>query len=418
VLTRTRKNTLNGHIPLNNNYYHRNPQLRCTSVCRQWAFPDVVAYSCDTGRIFRRSDWLAWYRNFGGFTIGCFLGPKIIKSVGHARTFAGITALLTATFLAFPLLIDLAFWGILRLLSGACLAVLYIVVESWLNDSTSNVNRGRTLSIYIIVSNVVTMAGQLMVNSFDTLDATLFILVAILICLSIVPISLTPTPAPSPVPSAKLDLKALYRVSPVGVVGCLLAGIVEGAFWTLGPVFAQGRGMETADIALLMAAFVLGGTVSQWPLGWASDRIDRRIVISVTSFGTVITGLIIGFDIVPEGSATFIIAGCHGALMVPIYALCISHANDVVPNERMVETSGGLLLSFSIGATAGPITASTFMRDDQPGGLFIFIGAILCLLGLFVLYRLLTDKNKRLYEKHQYTQTSAASPAIFPNDAE
>tara|TARA_B110000908_G_scaffold168302_1_gene222924 strand:- start:786 stop:1958 length:1173 start_codon:yes stop_codon:yes gene_type:complete len=355
---------------------------------------------------------------FGGFTIGCFLGPKIIMSVGHARAFAGITALLTATFLAFPLFVDLVFWGVLRVLSGACLAMVYIVVESWLNDSASNANRGRTLSIYIIVSNIVTMAGQLMVNSFDTLDATLFILVAILICLSIVPISLTPTPAPSPVPSARLDLKALYRLSPVGVVGCLLAGIVEGAFWSLGPVFAQGRGMQTADIALLMAAFVLGGTVSQWPLGWASDRIDRRIVISAAAFGTVITGLIIGFDIVPDGLATFIIAGCHGALMIPIYALCISHANDVVPNERMVETSGGLLLSFSIGATAGPITASMFMRDNQPGGLFIFIGAILCLLGLFVMYRLLTEKRKSPFEKTHYAQTSAAAPSIFPIDAD
>ena len=297
------------------------------------------------------------------------------------------------------------------------MAVLYIVVESWLNDSASNTNRGRTLSIYIIVSNIVTMAGQLLVNSFDTLEATLFILVAILICLSIVPISLTQTPAPSPVPSARLDLKALYRLSPVGVVGCLLAGVVEGAFWSLGPVFAQGHGMETPDVALLMAAFVLGGTLSQWPLGWASDRIDRRVVISVAAFGTVITGLIIGFDIVPDGLATFVVAGCHGALMIPIYALCISHANEVVPNERMVETSGGLLLSFSIGATAGPITASMFMRNDQSGGLFIFIGAILCLLGLFVIYRLLTEKRKRPFEKAHYAQTSVASPAIFPTDA-
>ncbi len=138
----------------------------------------------------------------------------------------------------------------------------------------------------------------------------------------------------------------------------------------------------------------------------------------MTAFGTVITGLIIGFDIAPEGASTFVVAGCHGALMIPIYALCISHANDVVPNERMVETSGGLLLSFSVGATAGPITASLFMRNDQPGGLFIFIGAILCLLGMFVIYRILTEKRKRPLEKTHYAQTSAASPAIFPADAD
>ena len=176
--------------------------------------------------------------------------------------------------------------------------------------------------------------------------------------------------------------------------------------------------METADVALLMAAYVLGGTVSQWPLGWASDRIDRRVVISVAAFGTVITGLIIGVDIVPDGLATFVVAGCHGALMIPIYALCISHANDVVPNERMVETSGGSLLSYSIGATAGPITASLFMRDDQPGGLFIFIGAILCLLGLFIIFRLLTERRKKPFEKLHFAQKSAASPAVFPTDAD
>ena len=174
--------------------------------------------------------------------------------------------------------------------------------------------------------------------------------------------------------------------------------------------------METADIALLMAAFVLGGTLSQWPLGWASDQIDRRVVISIAAFGTVITGLVIGLDVVPSGPITFVVAACHGALMIPIYALCISHANDVVPNERMVETSGGLLLSFSVGATAGPITASMFMHNNQPGGLFIFIGSILCLLGMFVIYRILTEKGKRPLEKTHYAPTSAASPAIFPTD--
>jgi MFS family permease len=247
-----------------------------------------------------------------------------------------------------------------------------------------------------------------MVNLFVTLDLTLFILVAILIFLSIVPISLTPTSAPSPVSSTRLNLKALYRSSPVGVVGCLLAGAVEGAFWSLGTVFAQGRGLETADITLLMAVFVLGGTLSQLPLGWASGQIDRRIVILIVAFGAVITGLVIGLDIFPSSLITFVVSACHGALMIPIYALCISHANDVVLNERMVETSGGLLLSFLIGATAGPITASMFMRNNQPCGFFIFIGAILCLLGMFVIIRLLTEKRKRPLEKPYFAQTSAA----------
>lgn len=355
---------------------------------------------------------------FGGFAVGCFVGPQLIMTVGHVRAFAGLSALLTAALLAFPLYVDVVFWGVMRFTSGICLAVLYIVVESWLNDTSTNANRGRVLSTYIIVSNVVTMAGQLMVNSFDTQGSNLFLLVAMLVCLSIVPLTLTPTPTPTPIPSAKLNLRNLYAVSPVGAVGCFLAGMAEGAFWSLGPVFAQGRGMVTADIAFLMAAFVFGGTLSQWPLGWMSDKIDRRIVIAALSFGTVLSGLAIGFDVFPEKPQMLALAVVHGALMIPIYALCISHANDNVPNSRMVETSGGLLLAFSIGATIGPLAAAFFMGSDRAGGLFLFIGLVLFLLGLFAAYRLIVDTHGRSRAKGHYAATSAASPSVFPQETE
>jgi MFS family permease len=355
---------------------------------------------------------------FGGFAVGCFVGPRLIMAVGHVRAFAGLTALLTAALLTFPLYVDVMFWGMMRFVSGICLAVLYIVVESWLNDTATNANRGRVLSAYIIVTNIVTMAGQLMVNFYDTRDSGLFLLVAMLICLSIVPLTLTPTPTPTPIPSARLNLRWLYTVSPAGVVGCLLAGMAEGAFWSLGPVFAQGRGMVTADIALLMAAFVFGGTLSQWPLGWVSDKIDRRIVIAVVSFGTVLSGLAIGFDVLPAKYQTLALAVVHGALMIPIYALCISHANDNVPNSRMVETSGGLLLAFSIGATIGPLTASLFMGGSREGGLFLFIGLVLFLLGVFAVYRVAVDTRAHTKAKGHYAATSAASPSVFPQEAE
>ncbi len=355
---------------------------------------------------------------FGGFAIGCFIGPKIIMTVGHVRAFAGLTAMLTASFLSFPLYVDPVFWGIMRVVGGTCLAVLYIIVESWLNDSSSNTNRGRILSTYIIVCNIVTMAGQLMVTTYDTREATLFIIVAMLICLSIVPLSLAPTMSPTPIPSARLNLPKLFKVSPVGVIGCLLAGIVEGSFWSLGPAFAQGRGMDTTNIAILMAAFVFGGTLSQWPLGWISDKIDRRIVIAAVSFGTVVTGLIIGFGVFSSNTSNFAMAAVHGALMIPIYALCISHANDNVPNSRMVETSGGLLLSFSIGATIGPLSASWFMGDGHPGGLFIFIGLVLFSLGLFAVCRMVLDTSKTRVAKSKFSRSPAASPSVFSLESE
>ena len=145
---------------------------------------------------------------------------------------------------------------------------------------------------------------------------------------------------------------------------------------------------------------------------------DRRIVIAALSFGTVMSGLAIGFDVLPAKIQTLALAVVHGALMIPIYALCISHANDNVPNSRMVETSGGLLLAFSIGATIGPLAASLFMGDNRAGGLFLFIGLVLFLLGVFAVYRLVIDTHQVGKAKGHYAATSVASPAVFPQDAE
>ena len=350
---------------------------------------------------------------FGGFMVGCFLGPKFIMSVGHVRCFSGAAAALTGLTLAFPLIVDPYVWSGLRLLSGLSLAVLFIVVESWLNDRSTNKDRGRILSVYIIVTNVVMMAGQLMVNLSVTAGSSLFMAVAILISAAIIPLSLAPAAVPKPIPSAKLDLRFLFRISPAGAWGCLLVGAAEGAFWSLGPVFAQARGMEISEVTLLMVAFVLGGTLSQWPLGWISDRTDRRYVIAVTAIGTVGTGLVLAYWVPPDFYSVFSIAVLHGALMVPLYALCVSHANDQAPNDRLVEISGGLLLVYSVGATVGPTLAAVFMEGGRPGGLFVFIACVLGLLGAVVLLRLRMAPQTKIVERSDFVPVPKTSQSVY-----
>ena len=354
---------------------------------------------------------------FAGFVYGCILGPAVVKRVGHIRAFAGFAALAAATVLAYPLALDPIAWCALRAFAGICLAVLSMVVESWLNEMSSNKIRGAVLSIYVIVANLVTIGGQLIINLYDVAETALFTLAAMMVCLSLVPLSLTSTAAPKPIAEAKVRIGKLYRLSPAGFVGCLVVGIAEGAFWAMGPVFAQERGLSVFDITLFMSAFMVGGTISQWPIGSLSDKMDRRLVIAGCALGTVGTGIAIATITSSEPWIVFGLATLHGAFMFPLYALCLAHANDFAPNEALVETSSGLLLIYAIGAVIGPLAAAPLMEQDS-GYLFLMIVAILGLLALFLVYRSLRRPIEQAVERVEFVAVTKTTPSVYALEQE
>jgi MFS family permease len=350
---------------------------------------------------------------FGGFIAGCILGPALIKNVGHIRAFAGVVAILAAVILVFPIWVDAYVWVGLRLLTGVSVAVTIMSLESWLNDQATNENRGRMLSVYFIVTNAGWIAGQLAVNLSGLQGATLFILVTVMVCLSVAPIALTPTKEPTPVPDARLDLRGLFSLSLVGTAGCFLVGAAEGAFWTLGPVFGQQRGMSVFEVTLLMGAFVLGGTLSQWPIGRLSDDHDRRIVILPVTLATVVTGLIIAFTGQLDFIPLLVLAVLHGALMIPIYSLCLAHVNDSAPSDRFVQVSGGLLLIYAAGAALGPLAAAPLMDRYGPGGLFMFISAVLALFGVVIIFRMLAVQRLTRAYPDRYALVTKTTQTIY-----
>lgn len=350
---------------------------------------------------------------FGGFAVGCVVGPLVVRRVGHIRCFAGFAALAASGALAFPLVVDPIAWSVLRAFTGFCLAILYMVIESWLNEQSSNQVRGQVLSLYIIVTNLVIIGGMLMLNLYDARQPTQFTLIAVLICLSLVPLSLTPTAAPKPIAEARLRIGRLFRLSPTGLVGCFAIGIVEGSFWTLGPVFAEARGYRVLEITLFMSVFVVGGTLSQWPLGKYSDRVDRRQVIAACCLGTTCTGLALAFLELQSLSAIFAVAGLHGAFMIPLYALLLAHANDYAPTDTLVETSSGLLLVYAAGAVVGPLAVAPAMDAGGPGALFVAMAVVLGALALFTAYRWARRPAGAEVERVEFVPVPKTTPSVY-----
>jgi MFS family permease len=327
---------------------------------------------------------------WAGIVAGSLRSGTLIQRVGHIRTFAALGAIASTIPLLHLLLIDPVAWMVLRALTGFCFAGLFIVVESWLNAAATIETRGRILSIYGMTGLMAGIGGQLLLPATDPLGYRPFCIVAITLALSLVPLALSRSTAPSEANiGARISPRKLYGQSPFGVVAAFLAGATTGAFFTLGPVFAQKRGLDTGGIAIFMSCGTLGGFLMAWPLGWLSDRLDRRLVVIGASIiaATMLLGMV---AIVPHGAYSSVLYLCvalFGATIVPIYSIIIAHVSDVVAKEELVAALGGLLLLNGIGATVGPVIAG-FAMSVTPRGLPYTIVVAQTLIALWGVYNL------------------------------
>lgn len=313
---------------------------------------------------------------FLGFAAGCLLAPHIVRRVGHIRSFIAMVCIASSAALAHALLLEPLVWWTLRAITGFCFAALYMVIESWLNDRSTTETRGSIFSIYTIITLTVLSIGQLMITFYDPADFPVFCIVGILISLAAVPVALTATQAPEPINTVRLRLGFLYRASPVGLVGCLTTGLTNGSFWSLGPVFAEQSGMNVSGAAFFMSMTVIAGALGQAPLGFTSDRMDRRKVIAFSCIAAATAG--IGMALLNKlvGLGILVFTVLFGAFGFPLYALCVTHTNDNVSPEAYVETASGLLLTYAIGAMIGPLLASALMDLIGEEGLFAFTATI------------------------------------------
>lgn len=323
-----------------------------------------------------------------GFAIGCIYVTSLLRKIGHIRAFAAMAAISSAASISMALVTHPLFWLLMRFIIGIAVAGLFAIIESWINAQVTNSNRARALSIYRLVDLGSVTLAQYVIPVVGIEGPAVFSLIAMALTLSIVPISLADKSNPAPPSAMKFNPLAVWRISPLAVVGCVAVGLSMAAFRNIGPIYAEQIGMSVTAIATFMSAGIIGGVVLQYPLGAYSDRYDRRIVILATTAGSVITGLFLVFFAGTDEWTNIIGVFIFGAFALPLYSLSSAHGNDHAKEGEHAMVAAGLLFFWSLGATIGPLLASVLIDMFGPKALFIYTAAVQILFIAYTIYRL------------------------------
>ena len=347
---------------------------------------------------------------FLGFLGGSRMTSAFIRRVGHVRVFAALGSFTSAAFILYPTITDPIAWFLLRVIVGFCLSGLYVTAESWLNNAASNDNRGKALSLYMIVQMLGIVAGQGLINVADPAGFVLFVIPSVLVSLSFMPILLSAMPTPAFDTTKPMSLGELYRKSPLAFVGMLLLGGVFSAQFGMSSVYGTQAGFSVAEVSIFVAALFGGSLIFQYPIGWLSDRIDRRVLIFWC--GVVgACGCALGFMF----SENFVVAVAAGLVLGgvsnPLYSLFIAYLNDYLEVDEMAAAAGGLVFIAGLGAIAGPLVTGYVMDVVGPGGFWVLLTALLVLMALYTAYRM-TRRPSAYATEDNYEAVSYA--AVVP----
>lgn len=291
---------------------------------------------------------------FVGLLIGAKLAVRSIAEVGHIRVFAALASMASAAALIHAIAVFPTVWIAMRFLSGVCASGLYVVAESWLNDLATNQTRGRLLAIYMIISMGGFATGTLLLDAADPRDLTLFIVSSVLISLSLVPVALSTSSAPTIRLPAAMGVVKLLKIVPTGVISSFLVGTSHGALLGMGAVFATRKGLDPGQVALFMGAPMIGAVVSQFPLGWLSDRVSRRALMMVLAAVASGTSFLL-FLREPGGPEVVALMFGLGSCSFPLYSLSIAYTNDWLERDQIMAASSTLVFLNGMGAVAGPL---------------------------------------------------------------
>ncbi len=355
---------------------------------------------------------------FLGFLFASKMVPQMLRRVGHVRVFAALGSTISAVLILYPTITEPWAWTLGRIIVGFCFCGVYITAESWLNDANSNETRGQALSIYMVVQMAGIVFAQWIVSQGDVSGYVLFIIPSVLVSLAFAPILLSIKPAPAFDQTKPMTIRRLIQASPLACVGMFLLGGVFSAQFGMSAVYGSRAGFSVAEISLFVSAVYVAALIAQVPIGWASDRLDRRVLIfAVSAIGGI--GAFAGVFL-PSGLWVAMTAGAIvGGTSNPLYALLIAYANDYLEREDMAAASGGLLFINGLGAIAGPLIVGFMLDRFGPSGFWLFLAILMSVIAIYSVYRMARRSRANLdVEQTPYAQVSPTTSAYIAEVAQ
>lgn len=349
---------------------------------------------------------------YGGFVLSSVIVPRLIAEVGHIRVFAGFASIASTTVLLHALFPDPIIWLFMRFMTGFALAGLYVVAESWLNAASTNETRGRMLGLYMTTMYACMAFGQYLLGYVDPAAFPPFILISVLVSMALVPIALTGSPAPQIEHPEPVGFVELYRISPLGFMACLLIGVSQGAMLGMGAVYGSLIGLSAAAIGVMLALAMIAVVVTQYPIGFISDRVDRRWVIFAVN--ALVGGCALA-ALLPDGRQLIMLIAlftAYGGLSAPIYSLALAHTNDNLEPGKLLGGSARLVFVFGIGSVLGPVAAGVAMSWFGPPAFFVLGAAAHLFLAAFTLYRMTRRPAVPLEDRGDFIAVGVRATAV------
>ena len=344
---------------------------------------------------------------FVGYFAGANLVPKLVGKVGHIRVFAAFASMASLSILIHAVFVNPIVWIFARFITGFSLVGIFIVMESWLNDRANNRTRGQLLSIYMFITLIGISLGTLLLNFSSPEKYEPFILVSLLLSFALIPILLTKRKAPKFKKLGFIDVRGLYKTSPLGTVSMFCTGIIHSALFSLGAVYAASMNFTIFEISLLLFVVTVSGGIFQWPIGYYSDRSDRRIIIifctffaalfcflAIFSSDTSLENMYLATGLGMDKIMFFIYVGLYAGMAIPLFTLNLAYVNDYISKEKFVAAGGGMQIIFGMGAMSGPLLCSLIMNKFGTNGVFVHLLFFHLVIGAFGLYRI----TRRSYE--------------------